>query len=76
MERLRHVGSMEGLRINDNILFTLCKKFDCDIRSCLLTLQFFKAQSCSFDEAMLAQVGIGDKSLGLFNIWKQLFGAG
>ncbi len=73
MERLNDVSNRENLHLDSSTIQTLCQKSECDIRSCLSTLQFLKMRRYTSKDAIFAQVGIKDKSKGIFAVWGDIF---
>lgn len=73
VERLNYVTEKEKLHLDTNTIQSLCQKSECDIRSCLSTLQFLKLKRYTSKDAIFAQVGIKDKSKGIFTVWGDIF---
>ncbi|ODN05414.1 Chromosome transmission fidelity protein 18 [Orchesella cincta] len=73
IDRLNEVSDREKLFLDSKTLQNLCHKSECDIRSCLSTLQFLKRKRCSPQDALFAQVGMKDKSKGIFAVWNDIF---
>ncbi len=72
-ERLREISSREHLHLDNGTIQSLCEKSECDIRSCLSTLQFLKKKKCTPKDALFSLVGMKDKSKGLFPVWSDIF---
>ena len=55
-------------------LVLLCERTECDVRSCLNTLQFLARRGRRIRVAEIAQLSIGQKDLtkGAFDVWTQL----
>eukprot|EP00261_Vitis_vinifera_P032295 XP_019073538.1 PREDICTED: chromosome transmission fidelity protein 18 homolog [Vitis vinifera] len=66
---------MEGLKTNSTALAALAEYTECDIRSCLNTLQFLnkKNQTLNVFEISSQVVGQKDMSRSIFDIWKEIF---
>jgi chromosome transmission fidelity protein 18 len=87
--RLKEICRTENLLIAPDAIGALVKHTDCDIRSCLNTLQFIKAQSgpivgrgrigaqprrrITADIIQKAAVGSKDETRVLFDIWGSVF---
>ncbi|KAL1923537.1 uncharacterized protein VTP21DRAFT_8517 [Calcarisporiella thermophila] len=74
-KRLKDICDREGLTVDMRTLSALCEMTDCDIRSCLNTLQFFKENDTPLTMAMLSETSIGRKDVGksLFSVWDEIF---
>lgn len=72
-ERLEEICSRESLGLDTTTILSLCDKSDCDIRSCLSTLQFLKTKKVSPKDALYSLVGMKDKTKGLFPVWSDIF---
>uniref|UniRef100_F6HCZ5 Chromosome transmission fidelity protein 18 homolog n=1 Tax=Vitis vinifera TaxID=29760 RepID=F6HCZ5_VITVI len=73
--RLKYICNMEGLKTNSTALAALAEYTECDIRSCLNTLQFLnkKNQTLNVFEISSQVVGQKDMSRSIFDIWKEIF---
>jgi chromosome transmission fidelity protein 18 len=79
-KRLKCICDLEGLKADMRALVTLCEKADCDVRTCLNTLQFLKSNSggnrkfkISTEVIKEAPVGHKDCQKSLFSIWHDIF---
>lgn len=72
-ERLNYVIRKENLHLDSNTVQSLCQKSECDIRSCLSTLQFLKMKRYTSKDAIFAQIGNKDKSKSIFAVWGDIF---
>ncbi|XP_034678780.1 chromosome transmission fidelity protein 18 homolog isoform X2 [Vitis riparia] len=75
VSRLKYICNMEGLKTNSTALTALAEYTECDIRSCLNTLQFLnkKNQTLNVFEISSQVVGQKDMSRSIFDIWKEIF---
>uniref|UniRef100_F6I254 Chromosome transmission fidelity protein 18 homolog n=1 Tax=Vitis vinifera TaxID=29760 RepID=F6I254_VITVI len=75
VSRLKYICNMEGLKTNSTALAALAEYTECDIRSCLNTLQFLnkKNQTLNVFEISSQVVGQKDMSRSIFDIWKEIF---
>ncbi|XP_020582922.1 chromosome transmission fidelity protein 18 homolog isoform X2 [Phalaenopsis equestris] len=73
--RLRYICQKEGLKINSIALAALAEYTECDIRSCLNTLQFLnkKKETLNILEIGSQVVGHKDISRSCFDIWNKIF---
>ncbi|XP_052190322.1 uncharacterized protein LOC127800007 isoform X14 [Diospyros lotus] len=73
--RLKHICYKEGLRTSSIALTALAEYTECDIRSCLNTLQFLdkKKETLNVLEISSQVVGRKDTSKSIFDIWKEIF---
>ncbi|CBI38984.3 unnamed protein product, partial [Vitis vinifera] len=70
VSRLKYICNMEGLKTNSTALAVLAEYTECDIRSCLNTLQFLnkKNQTLNVFEISSQVVGQKDMSRSIFDI--------
>ncbi|KAG0496766.1 hypothetical protein HPP92_001457 [Vanilla planifolia] len=75
VNRLKHICKKEGYKTNSIALATLAEYTECDIRSCLNTLQFLnkKKETLNILEVGSQIVGRKDISRSYFDIWKVIF---
>ena len=59
--------------LDNNSLHTLAQKTECDIRSCLSTMQFLKRKNARSKSDYLAQLGKNDKTKSIFSVWEDIF---
>ncbi|TYK17396.1 chromosome transmission fidelity protein 18-like protein [Cucumis melo var. makuwa] len=75
VSRLKYICNQEGMRSSSAALSALAQFTECDIRSCLNTLQFLykKRETLSAEEVGSQVVGQKDMSRSVFDIWKEIF---
>lgn len=75
VSRLKYICIKEGLKTSSIALTALAEYTDCDIRSCLNTLQFLhkKKEPLNVLEINSQVVGRKDTSRSVFEIWKEIF---
>ncbi|XAR62771.1 hypothetical protein NMG60_11017642 [Bertholletia excelsa] len=75
VSRLKYVCKKEGLKTSSIALTALAEYTDCDIRSCLNTLQFLhkKKENLNMLEISSQVVGRKDSSKSVFDIWREMF---
>lgn len=75
VHRLQAVCATEGLRAEKSTLRMLAEKTDCDIRSCLNTLQFLAKRQTMVRHSDLEGLSVGQKDMtkGAFHVWGELF---
>ncbi|CAN1790029.1 Chromosome transmission fidelity protein 18 homolog [Linum perenne] len=77
VNRLKYICNKEGAKTNSIALAALAEYTggECDIRSCLNTLQFLnrKRKALNVLEIGSQVVGRKDQSKGVFDIWKEIF---
>ncbi|KAG5531224.1 hypothetical protein RHGRI_025995 [Rhododendron griersonianum] len=75
VSRLKYICNKEGLKTSSIALTALAEYTDCDIRSCLNTLQFLhkKKEPLNVLEIDSQVVGRKDTSRSVFEIWKEIF---
>ncbi|PSS24093.1 Chromosome transmission fidelity protein [Actinidia chinensis var. chinensis] len=75
VSRLKYICNKEGLKTSSIPLAALAEYTDCDIRSCLNTLQFLhkKKETLNVLEINSQVVGRKDTSKSVFEIWKEIF---
>ncbi|XP_022935346.1 chromosome transmission fidelity protein 18 homolog [Cucurbita moschata] len=75
VSRLKYICNQEGMRANSAALSALAQYTECDIRSCLNTLQFLykKKETLSAVEIGSQVVGQKDMSKSVFDVWKEIF---
>ena len=77
-ERLAHrldsICAMEGLRVEKSTLRMLAERSECDMRSCINTLQFLSKRQQVVRHVDIAKLGLGqkDQTKGAFQIWTEL----
>ncbi|KAG9446182.1 hypothetical protein H6P81_012310 [Aristolochia fimbriata] len=73
--RLKYICNKEGLKTSSIALTALAEYTECDIRSCLNTLQFLnmKRQPLNILEVGSQVVGRKDMSKSAFDVWKEIF---
>jgi len=72
-ERLQHISIKENLDLDNGTIASLVDKSESDIRSCLSTLQFLKKKKCTSKDELFTQIGMKDKSKGIFAVWQDIF---
>ncbi len=74
VERLRMIAKKEKLKTDKSTLRGLVERTECDIRSCLNTMQFIAKKKKSMKMSDISSVGAGQKdvSIGIFRLWKDL----
>lgn len=72
--RLRMVCSIEGLRAERSTLRMLAERAECDVRSCLNTLQFIAKRQRIVRQTDLVGLGLGQKDMtkGAFQVWGEV----
>ncbi|KAJ1696053.1 hypothetical protein LUZ63_004565 [Rhynchospora breviuscula] len=75
VNRLKYICMKEGFRTNSIALSALAECTECDIRSCLNTLQFLnkKQQPLSIVDVDSQVIGRKDLSKSAIDIWKEVF---
>ncbi|XP_031113433.1 chromosome transmission fidelity protein 18 homolog [Ipomoea triloba] len=75
VNRLKYICNKEGVKTNSTALTALVEYTECDIRSCLNTLQFLnkKKETLNVLELKSQVVGKKDASKSAFDIWKEIF---
>ncbi|URE09839.1 chromosome transmission fidelity protein 18 [Musa troglodytarum] len=75
VNRLKFICEREGLRTNRSALSALAEYTDCDIRSCLNTLQFLnkKKEALNILELGSQVVGRKDMTRSVTDVWKKVF---
>ncbi|XP_050219762.1 uncharacterized protein LOC126670137 [Mercurialis annua] len=75
VNRLKFICNMEGMKVSSIALTALAEYTECDIRSCLNTLQFLnkKKQTLHALEISSQVVGRKDMSKNAFDVWKEIF---
>ncbi|KAJ3700688.1 hypothetical protein LUZ61_004393 [Rhynchospora tenuis] len=75
VNRLKYICMKEGFRTNSIALSALAECTECDIRSCLNTLQFLnkKQQPLSIADVDSQVIGRKDLSKSAIDIWKEVF---
>ncbi|CAL9095761.1 unnamed protein product [Musa acuminata var. zebrina] len=75
VNRLKFICEREGLRTNRSALSALAEYTDCDIRSCLNTLQFLnkKKEALNILELGSQVVGRKDMTRSVTDVWKEVF---
>ena len=74
VERLQNICKREKLKAEKSTLRALVDKTECDIRSCLNTMQFIAKKKRHLRLSDIASVGTGQKdvTVGAFRLWKDL----
>ena len=72
--RLQMVCAAEGLRAEKSTLRMLAERAECDVRSCLNTLQFLSKRQKLVRQRDVAGLGLGQKDMtkGAFQVWGEL----
>lgn len=75
VSRLKYICNKEGMKTSSIALTALAEHTECDIRSCLNTLQFLnkKNEVLNAWEIGSQVVGRKDMSRGVFDVWKEIF---
>ncbi|KAK4421722.1 Chromosome transmission fidelity protein 18 [Sesamum alatum] len=75
VNRLKYICNKEGVKTSSIALSALAEYTECDIRSCLNTLQFLnkKKEILNVLEISSQVVGRKDTSKSAFDIWKEIF---
>ncbi|CAM6015088.1 unnamed protein product [Sphagnum balticum] len=75
VSRLKYICSTEGYKTNARALTALAEHTECDIRSCLNTLQFLNRKKQSLKTVDVASQVIGRKDMtsSIFDIWGEVF---
>ncbi|KAL3726756.1 hypothetical protein ACJRO7_031624 [Eucalyptus globulus] len=75
VSRLKYICNKEGMKTSSIALTTLAEYTECDIRSCLNTLQFLnkKKETLNVLDISSQVVGQKDVSRSIFDIWKEVF---
>ncbi|KAL6535110.1 hypothetical protein OROMI_026484 [Orobanche minor] len=75
VNRLKYICNKESIKTSSIALSALAEYTECDIRSCLNTLQFLnnKKESLNVLEISSQVVGRKDVSKSAFDIWKEIF---
>ena len=74
MSRLESICMREHIKADRHALHLLAERSDCDMRSCLNTLQFLARQTTHIRVANVKSVKIGEKDAtqSAFKLWQQL----
>ncbi|CAL4930272.1 unnamed protein product [Urochloa decumbens] len=74
VNRLKYICKNEGFKTSAIALSALAEYTECDIRSCLNTLQFLNKKGVSLNISTFDSQVIGqkDKSKSIFDVWKQV----
>ncbi|XP_071720190.1 uncharacterized protein [Rutidosis leptorrhynchoides] len=75
VSRLKYICNKEGMRTSSIALTALAEYTECDIRSCLNTLQFLnkKKETLNVLDISSQVIGRKDTSKSVFDIWKEVF---
>eukprot|EP00898_Chlorokybus_atmophyticus_P003584 jgi/Chlat1/4226/Chrsp27S04307 len=75
VSRLKYICKKEGFHVDTRALSALCEFTECDIRSCLNTLQFLHQQGKRLQPADLAKQVVGRKDMAqsALDVWNQIF---
>ncbi|KAE8076222.1 hypothetical protein FH972_014885 [Carpinus fangiana] len=73
--RLKYICNKEGMKTSSIALTALAEYTECDIRSCLNTLQFLNKRNKTLSALEISSqvVGRKDMSKSAFDIWKEIF---
>eukprot|EP00850_Spirogloea_muscicola_P010707 SM000064S19729 [mRNA] locus=s64:153757:161302:- [translate_table: standard] len=76
VSRLKYICEVEGFKVDARALTALASHTECDIRSCLNTLQFLHSKRSSLSMDVESQiVGRKDMTRNMFRIWQEVFQA-
>ena len=74
---MKEVSLKEDLSLDTVILHKLAEKTDCDIRSCLSSMQFMKSykgrNADTESQDLFQQIAKKDKNKGIFAVWNDIF---
>ncbi|XP_021750688.1 chromosome transmission fidelity protein 18 homolog isoform X1 [Chenopodium quinoa] len=75
VNRLKYICSREGMKTSSIALTALAECTECDIRSCLNTIQFLHKKKESLNLVALSSQVIGRKDMtrSIFDVWKEVF---
>ncbi|KAL4312022.1 hypothetical protein GQ457_01G023010 [Hibiscus cannabinus] len=75
VSRLKYICNKEGMKTSSIALTALAEFTDCDIRSCLNTLQFLhkKKEALNVMDISSQVIGRKDISKSAFDIWREIF---
>eukprot|EP00850_Spirogloea_muscicola_P006172 SM000029S10467 [mRNA] locus=s29:313841:321290:+ [translate_table: standard] len=74
VSRLKYICEVEGFKADACALTALASHTECDIRSCLNTLQFLHSKRSSLSMDVESQiVGRKDMTRNMFHIWQEVF---
>ncbi|KAL6189638.1 hypothetical protein ACLB2K_041024 [Fragaria x ananassa] len=75
VSRLKYICNKEGMKTSSIALTVLADHTECDIRSCLNTLQFLNKRKEALNSLDIGSqvVGRKDMSVGVFDVWKEIF---
>ncbi|KAL5542552.1 hypothetical protein UlMin_010262 [Ulmus minor] len=75
VSRLKYICNKEGMKTSSIALTALAEHTECDIRSCLNTLQFLhkKKEALNVLEISSQVVGQKDMTKSVFDVWKEIF---
>ncbi|KAL2923389.1 Chromosome transmission fidelity protein 18-like protein [Bienertia sinuspersici] len=75
VNRLKHICNKEGMKTSSIALTALAEYTECDIRSCLNSLQFLHKKKESLNLVAISSQVIGRKDMtrSIFDVWKEVF---
>ncbi|KAL8128846.1 hypothetical protein V2J09_018001 [Rumex salicifolius] len=75
VSRIKYICNKEGMKTSSIALTELARYTECDIRSCLNTLQFLNNKKTSLNAIDIGSQVIGRKDMAksLFDIWTEIF---
>eukprot|EP00897_Mesotaenium_endlicherianum_P008791 jgi/Mesen1/7940/ME000422S07100 len=75
VSRLKHICQEEGFKVEPRALTALALHTECDIRSCLNTLQFLhrNGKALRADDVGAQVIGRKDTAKSMFDIWQEVF---
>ncbi|KAK3025456.1 hypothetical protein RJ639_041342, partial [Escallonia herrerae] len=75
VSRLKYICNKEGMKTSSIAVTALAEYTECDIRSCLNTLQFLNKKKESLDVLTISSqvVGRKDTAKSVFDVWKEIF---
>ncbi|KAL8486812.1 hypothetical protein ACS0TY_023487 [Phlomoides rotata] len=75
VNRMKYICNKEGVKASSIALSALAEHTECDIRSCLNTLQFLNKQKENLNMLEISSQVLGrkDASKSTFDIWKEIF---
>ncbi|PRP79624.1 chromosome transmission fidelity factor [Planoprotostelium fungivorum] len=75
IQRLKEVCMAEGVRVDQSTLLSLCELNECDVRSCLHSLQFLAAKHSTITSSHIVDTSVGLKDIprNIFELWQSIF---
>ncbi|KAK3019198.1 hypothetical protein RJ639_002970 [Escallonia herrerae] len=75
VSRLKYICNKEGMKTSSIAITALAEYTECDIRSCLNTLQFLNKKKESLNVLAISSqvVGRKDTAKSVFDVWKEVF---